>query len=216
MQITIREPGSAITHFIGMMLAVFAAMPLLAKAGMTGNSADVTAMMIFALSMVSLYGASTLYHSINVTGRVLKIFKKLDHMMIFVLIAGSYTPVCMIVLGGESGYKLLAAVSGIALAGILIKAFWVTCPKWFSSVIYIAMGWVCVFVFGELLATLPRAAFLWLLAGGLFYTVGGVIYALKCPIFNLKHKWFGSHEIFHVFVMLGSACHFIFMYHYVL
>ncbi len=216
MQITIREPGSAITHFIGMMLAVFAAMPLLAKAGMTGNSADVTAMMIFALSMVSLYGASTLYHSINVTGRVLKIFKKLDHMMIFVLIAGSYTPVCMIVLGGESGYKLLAAVWGIALAGILIKAFWVTCPKWFSSVIYIAMGWVCVFVFGELLATLPRAAFLWLLAGGLFYTVGGVIYALKCPIFNLKHKWFGSHEIFHVFVMLGSACHFIFMYHYVL
>ena len=215
-QITIREPGSAITHFIGMMLAVFAAMPLLAKAGMTGNSADVTAMMIFALSMVSLYGASTLYHSINVTGRVLKIFKKLDHMMIFVLIAGSYTPVCMIVLGGESGYKLLAAVWGIALAGILIKAFWVTCPKWFSSVIYIAMGWVCVFVFGELLATLPRAAFLWLLAGGLFYTVGGVIYALKCPIFNLKHKWFGSHEIFHVFVMLGSACHFIFMYHYVL
>ena len=216
MQITIREPGSAITHFIGMMLAVFAAMPLLAKAGMTGNSADVTAMMIFALSMVSLYGASTLYHSINVTGRVLKIFKKLDHMMIFVLIAGSYTPVCMIVLGGESGYKLLAAVWGIALAGILIKAFWVTCPKWFSSVIYIAMGWVCVFVFGELLATLPRAAFLWLLAGGLFYTVGGVIYALNCPIFNLKHKWFGSHEIFHVFVMLGSACHFIFMYHYVL
>ena len=216
MQITIREPGSAITHFIGMMLAVFAAMPLLAKAGMTGNSADVTAMMIFALSMVSLYGASTLYHSLNVTGRVLKIFKKLDHMMIFVLIAGSYTPVCMIVLGGESGYKLLAAVWGIALAGILIKAFWVTCPKWFSSVIYIAMGWVCVFVFGELLATLPRAAFLWLLAGGLFYTVGGVIYALKCPIFNLKHKWFGSHEIFHVFVMLGSACHFIFMYHYVL
>ena len=216
MQITIREPGSAITHFIGMMLAVFAAMPLLAKAGMTGNSADVTAMMIFALSMVSLYGASTLYHSINVTGRVLKIFKKLDHMMIFVLIAGSYTPVCMIVLGGESGYKLLAAVWGIALAGILIKAFWVTCPKWFSSVIYIAMGWVCVFVFGELLATLPRAAFLWLLTGGLFYTVGGVIYALKCPIFNLTHKWFGSHEFFHVFVMLGSACHFIFMYHYVL
>lgn len=216
MQITIREPGSAITHFIGMMLAVFAAMPLLAKAGMTGNSADVTAMMIFALSMVSLYGASTLYHSLNVTGRVLKIFKKLDHMMIFVLIAGSYTPVCMIVLGGDSGYKLLAAVWGIALAGILIKAFWVTCPKWFSSVIYIAMGWVCVFVFGELLATLPWAAFLWLLAGGLFYTAGGVIYALKCPIFNLKHKWFGSHEIFHVFVMLGSACHFIFMYHYVL
>lgn len=216
MQITIREPGSAITHFVGMLLAVFAAIPLMAKAGMTGNLAAVAAMMTFAISMVSLYGASTLYHSLNVTGRVLKFFRKLDHMMIFVLIAGSYTPVCMIVLGGDSGYKLLAAVWGIALAGMLINAFWVTCPKWFSSVIYIAMGWVCVFVFRELLATLPVAAFLWLLTGGLFYTVGGVIYALKCPIFNGKHKWFGSHEIFHVFVMFGSVCHFIFMYHYVL
>ncbi len=216
MQITIREPGSAITHYIGMMLAVFAAMPLLAKAGLTGSVVTVAAMMVFAISMVSLYGASALYHSVNVTGRVLKIFKKIDHMMIFVLIAGSYTPVCMIVLGGKAGYTLLAAVWGIAIAGMLIKAFWVTCPKWFSSVIYIAMGWVCVFVFGELLETLPPVAFGWLLAGGIVYTVGGIIYALKCPIFNSKHVKFGSHEIFHVFVMAGSVCHFIFMYNYVL
>lgn len=216
MQITIREPGSAITHFIGMMMAVLAAMPLLAKAGMTGNGVAVVAMMIFAISMVSLYGASALYHSVNVTGKVLKVFKKIDHMMIFVLIAGSYTPVCMLILDHELGYPLLGAVWGIAAVGILIKMFWVTCPKWFSSVIYIAMGWVCIFVFGELLETLKRPAFLWLLAGGLIYTAGGIIYALKCPIFNLKHKWFGSHEIFHVFVMAGSICHFIFMYNYVL
>ena len=216
MQITIREPGSAITHFIGMMMAVLAAMPLLAKAGMTGSTVAVAAMMIFAMSMVCLYGASALYHSVNVTGKVLKVFKKIDHMMIFVLIAGSYTPVCMLILDHELGYPLLAAVWGIALAGILIKFFWVTCPKWFSSMLYIAMGWVCIFVFGELLATLPRPAFLWLLAGGLIYTAGGIIYALKCPIFNSKHKWFGSHEIFHVFVMAGSICHFVFMYNYVL
>jgi len=136
--------------------------------------------------------------------------------MIFVLIAGSYTPVCMLILEHELGYPLLAAVWGIALLGIVIKFFWVTCPKWFSSMLYIAMGWVCVFVFGELLETLPRPAFLWLLAGGLVYTAGGIIYALKCPIFNGKHKWFGSHEIFHVFVMVGSICHFVFMYNYVL
>ena len=216
MQITIREPGSAITHFIGMMMAVLAAMPLLAKAGMTGSTAAVAAMTIFAMSMVCLYGASALYHSVNVTGKVLKVFKKIDHMMIFVLIAGSYTPVCMLILDHKLGYPLLAAVWGIALAGILIKFFWVTCPKWFSSMLYIAMGWVCIFVFGELLATLPRPAFLWLLAGGLIYTAGGIIYALKCPIFNSRHKWFGSHEIFHVFVMAGSICHFIFMYNYVL
>ena len=137
-------------------------------------------------------------------------------MMIFVLIAGSYTPVCLLILDHELGYPLLVAVWGIAIFGMLIKLFWVTCPKWFSSVIYIAMGWVCVFVFGELLATLPTAAFLWLLAGGLLYTAGGIIYAFKFSLFNSKHKYFGSHEIFHVFVMAGSICHFIFMFNYVL
>ena len=155
------------------------------------------------------------YHTVNLTGRALRIFKKIDHMMIFVLIAGSYTPVCLIVLGGEVGYKLLALVWGIALIGMGIKAVWVTCPKWFSSIIYIAMGWVCVLVFGQLLENLPTGAFLWLLAGGIIYTVGGVIYAMKLSVFNAKHKWFGSHEVFHLFVMAGSVCHFICMYLYV-
>lgn len=216
MQITIREPGSAITHFIGMLMAVVAAMPLLAKAGLSGSETAVEAMMIFMGSMVLLYGASALYHSVVVPDRILRVFRKVDHMMIFVLIAGSYTPVCMIVLGGKEGYTLLAAVWGIAAAGMLIKALWINCPKWFSSVIYIAMGWVCVFVFGQLLETLSAEAFLWLLAGGIIYTVGGVIYALKLPIFNARHAYFGSHEIFHLFVMAGSVCHFIFMYRYVL
>lgn len=216
MQITIREPGSAITHFIGMMMAVIAAMPLLAKAGLSGSATAVESMMVFMGSMVLLYGASALYHSVVVPDRILKIFRKLDHMMIFVLIAGSYTPVCMIVLGGKEGYTLLAAVWGIAAAGMLVKALWIGCPKWFSSVIYIAMGWVCVFVFGQLLNTLSAAGFFWLFAGGVIYTVGGVIYALKLPIFNAKHAYFGSHEIFHLFVMAGSICHFIFMYQYVL
>ena len=215
MQITIREPGSALTHFIAFMMALVSSVPLLLKAGLTSGTTSLVAMAIFMLSMVMLYGASTTYHSVNVTGKVLKFFRKIDHMMIFVLIAGSYTPVCMIILGDKEGYQLLALVWGIAIAGILIKAFWITCPKWFSSVIYIAMGWVCVLVFGRLLDTLPLAAFLWLLGGGIIYTIGGVIYALKLPIFNSKHLYFGSHEIFHCFVMAGSVCHFIFMYHYV-
>ncbi len=215
MQITIREPGSAITHFIGMMLAVFAAVPLLVKAGVSSGGEHFIAMAIFMASMILLYGASATYHSVNLTGRYLRVFRKLDHMMIFVLIAGSYTPVCLIVLGGETGYTLLALVWGIALAGMLVKAFWITCPKWFSSAIYIAMGWVCVLVFGRLFDTLSTAAFLWLLAGGIVYTVGGVIYALKLPLFNSRHREFGSHEVFHLFVMAGSLCHFIFMYCYV-
>ena len=215
MQIKIREPGSAITHFIAIMMAVFAAVPLLIKAGIQSGQENLLAMAIFMGSMILLYGASATYHSVDLTGRSLRIFRKLDHMMIFVLIAGSYTPVCLIVLGGKLGYTLLALVWGIAAVGMLIKAFWITCPKWFSSIIYIAMGWVCVLVFGPLLNTLSTPAFLWLLAGGIIYTVGGVIYALKLPIFNSKHKSFGSHEVFHLFVMGGSICHFIFMYLYV-
>lgn len=215
MQITIREPGSAITHFIAMMMAVFAAVPLLVKAGVQSGRESFLAMAIFMGSMILLYGASATYHSVDLTGKSLRIFRKLDHMMIFVLIAGSYTPICLIVLGGKLGYTLLALVWGIAAVGMIVKACWITCPKWFSSVIYIAMGWVCVLVFGPLLKTLSLPAFLWLLTGGIIYTVGGVIYALKLPIFNAKHKSFGSHEVFHLFVMGGSICHFIFMYLYV-
>ena len=215
MQITIREPGSAITHFIAMMMAVFATVPLLVKAGIQSGWENFLAMAIFMGSMILLYGASATYHSVDLTGRSLRVFRKLDHMMIFVLIAGSYTPVCLIVLGGKLGYTLLALVWGIAAVGMLVKACWITCPKWFSSVIYIAMGWVCVLVFGPLLKTLSTPAFLWLLAGGIIYTVGGVIYAMKLPIFLAKHKFFGSHEVFHLFVMGGSICHFIFMYLYV-
>ena len=215
MQITIREPGSAITHFIGMMMAVFAAVPLLLKAGATSGTVSLVAMAVFMTSMILLYGASAAYHSVNLNEKYLRMFRKLDHMMIFVLIAGSYTPVCLIVLGGEIGYSLLALVWGIALAGMAGKACWITCPKWFSSLIYIAMGWVCVLVFGRLFDTLSTGGFLWLLAGGIIYTLGGVIYALKLPLFNSRHKDFGSHEVFHLFVMAGSICHFIFMYTYV-
>ncbi|MBQ3163781.1 MAG: hemolysin III family protein [Lachnospiraceae bacterium] len=214
MQVTIREPGSAITHFIAWLLAVIAASPLIIKAG-DSSSLAAMAMIIFSASMILLYGASTAYHSVAVSDKVLKIYRKIDHMMIFILIAGSYTPVCLIVLGGKIGYTLLAFVWGIAIVGMTVKAFWITCPKWFSSAIYIAMGWTCVLVFGTLWDTLAHAAFAWLLAGGIIYTIGGVIYALKLPLFNSIHKNFGSHEIFHLFVMGGSICHFIFMYFYV-
>lgn len=212
MQLTIREPGSAITHFIACLMAAIAASPLIIKAQSGIATAAVT---VFAISMILLYGASTLYHSVNVADKFLRIFRKIDHMMIFVLIAGSYTPVCLIVLGGSMGYSLLALVWGVAIAGMIVNAIWITCPKWFSSMIYIAMGWICLLVFGTLWDSLPHAAFGWLLAGGIIYTIGGIIYALKLPIFNSLHKYFGSHEIFHLFVMGGSICHFIFMYFYV-
>lgn len=214
MKITIREPGSALTHYIAMMLTMLGAVPLLIRATLSQDRNHIIAMLIFIISMVLLYGASTLYHSVNLTGKALKIFKKIDHMMIFVLIAGTYTPVCMLVLDKEQGYPLLILVWATAIIGMLLKMFWVTCPKWFSSVIYIAMGWECLLVFKPLLNSLPVAAFLWLLIGGIFYTVGGVIYAMKIPALD-RNKNFGLHEIFHLFVMAGSFCHFMFMYLYV-
>ena len=215
MQITIREPGSAITHYIGMILSLLAAAPLLMKAETSRIPSALTAMGIFILAMILLYAASSLYHSLNVKENILKLFRKLDHMMIFVLIAGTYTPVCMLVLGGKTGMLLLSLIWGIALVGIVLKALWINCPKWFSSIIYIAMGWVCLLVFPILWEKLSTAAFAWLLAGGILYTVGGVVYALKLKGFNGTHQYFGSHEIFHLFVMAGSFCHFIVMYCYV-
>ena len=212
----IKEPGSAITHFIGMLMAIFAAVPLLIKAAHEPSRIYIISLAIYAASLILLYAASTTYHTFDISAKVNTVLKKIDHMMISVLIAGSYTPVCLIVLKGKTGIILLSIVWAIAIAGILIKAFWVYCPKWVSSVLYIGMGWTCVLAFTQILNNMSPAAFGWLLAGGIIYTVGGVIYALKLPLFNNKHKNFGSHEIFHLFVMGGSACHFVVMYSFLL
>ena len=215
MNFKVKDPGSALTHFIGMMMAMFAATPLLIKAAREPDMIHLVSLSIFIGSMILLYAASTIYHTLDISEKWNKILRKIDHMMIFVLIAGSYTPVCLIVLDRSIGLPLFALVWGIAIAGIIIKACWITCPKWFSSILYIAMGWVCVLAFTQIINALSRPAFAWLLAGGIVYTVGGIIYALKLPIFNARHKYFGSHEIFHLFVMGGSFCHFVFMYRFI-
>lgn len=212
----IKDPGSAITHFIGMLMAIFAAVPLLLKAAREPSRIYIISIAIYAASLILLYAASTTYHTFDKSKKMNTILKKIDHMMISVLIAGSYTPICLLVLKGRTGIILLSIVWSFAIIGILIKAFWVYCPKWVSSILYIGMGWTCVLAFTQLLNALSPAAFGWLLTGGIIYTVGGIIYALKLPIFNNKHKYFGSHEIFHLFVMAGSACHFIVMYAFVL
>lgn len=215
MEIKLKDPGSAITHFIALIGAISCAMPLIFKAFTNSGKISAAASAVFIVSMILLYAASTAYHSFDISEKVNKTLKKIDHMMISVLIAGSYTPVCLLVLDRQVGIPLLAVVWSIALAGILIKMFWIFCPKWFSSMLYIGMGWACVVAMAPLRAALCPAAFAWLLFGGILYTVGGVIYALKLKIFNEKHKFFGSHEIFHLFVMAGSACHFVFVFCFV-
>ncbi len=211
----IKDPGSAITHFIAMLMAAFSALPLLIHAIHSPKIINIGPLVVFIVSMILLYLASTLYHTFDKGEKINCLLKKFDHSMISVLIAGTYTPVCLLVLKPAQGIPLLILIWGLAIMGILLKLFWVYCPRWVSSILYIVMGWTCVLAFGPLLHILSVSAFGWLLAGGIIYTIGGIIYALKLPLFNSKHKYFGSHEIFHLFVMGGSICHFVFMYYYV-
>lgn len=210
----LKDPGSAITHGIGMILAAFATAPLLLKAFHGTDLSHILSLAIFSASMILLYGASTLYHSLNLSEKGNLILRKLDHAMIFILIAGSYTPVCVIVLKGRLGYGLLALIWAIAFIGILLKMFYINCPHWLSSLIYISMGWTCILAFSPIIQNLPRPAFFLLLLGGIIYTAGGIIYALKLPALNQMYKNFGSHEIFHLFVMGGSLCHYLMAYLY--
>lgn len=212
----LKDPASAITHFIGIVAAISAAPFLLERAAQTGQSRSIISSLLFIVSMIMLYGASTFYHAIITNDKATLLLKKLDHIMIYFLIAGSYTPVCMLVLPSSIGTPLCLIVWGLAVAGLFLTAVWVDSPKWLNSTIYIAMGWLCIFAIRSIYHYMCSQAFFWLFMGGIIYTIGGVIYALKLPVFNKLHPGFGGHEIFHLFVMGGSLCHFIMVYSYLL
>lgn len=206
-----KDPISALSHFAG-FIGFLCLMPvLLVHAGLQGaDTVGLISAAVFSMSLVLLYGASTAYHSFDIEHR--DVLKRLDHAMISVLIAGSYTPLCLTALRDYGGAKLLTIVWSLAILGLVVKMFWIHCPRVFSSVIYIALGWCCVLKFGAILTVLSRQDFLLLLIGGLFYTIGGVIYALKFRALEKRFPGFGAHEIFHLFVLAGSLCHFIFTF----
>ena len=210
--IAIREPGSAITHFIGLILLWIGAGPLIQRSIEHGGRITAFSMFVFVLSTTLLYAASTLYHSVVLDLKKTLIFRKIDHIMISVLIAGTYTPVCLTALKGKTGYFLLAAIWLLAVGGIILKILFVSCPKWLSSAIYLIMGWLCIFALKPLFKALPLSGFLWLLFGGIAYTLGAIIYAFKLKAFNEKHIYFGSHEIFHVFIMIVTFCHYMLLF----
>jgi len=166
--------------------------------------------LIYGLSMTGLYTASTLYHCVNtsVAGRIA--LRKYDHCSIYLLIAGSYTPLCLTVLRDSGGVPLLAAVWTMGVLGVALTLVKLSIPRWLTSVIYLFMGWLAIFAIVPIYRALPAAGFGWLLAGGLLYTVGGVLYAAKWP--GRNNPRFGCHEIFHVFILLGSIAHFVMMY----
>ena len=164
--------------------------------------------------MILLYSASATYHMVVARDAIIAFLRRLDHSMIFVLIAGTYAPFCLITLDGPTGLILFSIILSVAIAGVVFKMVWFDCPRWLSTGLYIMMGWMIVFAAPALSENLAPTGLWLLLIGGLFYTIGGVIYGFK-PGF-LKTKYMGFHEIFHVFILLGSLAHFLSVYLYVL
>ncbi|MFD1849433.1 PAQR family membrane homeostasis protein TrhA [Oceanobacillus bengalensis] len=212
----IREPINTWTHLIGAVLALFGLIALIVKAATTTNSALViTAVIIFGISMILLYSSSATYHMVIAKDRVIAFLRKIDHSMIFVLIAGTYTPFCLITLKGTTlGWVLFFVVNGLALLGVTFKLTWFNAPRWLSTAIYIGLGWLIIFFSGELAPALGVGGMTFLILGGAAYTLGGIIYGFK-PKFLQFRNW-GFHEIFHIFILFGSLFHFICIYVYVL
>ncbi|KUP05174.1 hemolysin [Bacillus coahuilensis p1.1.43] len=211
----IREPINALTHLIGAIFAFIGLIAMVIKASLTtGNVLAITSVILFGVSMILLYAASTTYHMVVAKDKTIAFLRRIDHSMIYVLIAGTYAPFCMVSLQGTIGWVLFAIIHGLAVAGIVFKLVWFHSPRWISTIIYIAMGWIVVLFIYPLAQTMESTGIGLLVTGGVLYTIGGVIYGLK-PGF-LKFKVMGFHEIFHIFILLGSLFHFLCVFHYVL
>lgn len=210
-----REPINGLTHLFGAILSFVGLVAMVIKASTTADSTlTIFSVIIFGISMTLLYAASATYHLVVAKAHVIAFLRRLDHSMIFVLIAGTYTPLCLISLNGMTGWILFTIISAIAVAGVSFKLIWFHAPRWLSTALYIAMGWIVVFFSSSLAPVLGTNGMALLIIGGLIYTVGAFIYWLKPKFMEFKH--FGFHEIFHIFILLGSLFHFLCVYLYVL
>ena len=209
----LREPVNALTHLSGAVLSLIGTIFLLTLTDIFLSTTAIVSIIIFGISLVALYTTSGIYHLVNTTDAILLKLKKLDHSMIFVLIAGSYTPFCLLSLTGVWKWGIIITVWTLAIVGITLKICWINMPRWLSTGFYIGMGWIALFALKPLYASLSLGGFVFLLLGGVMYTIGGIIYGTKKP--NISPN-FGFHEIFHIFVMLGSACHYWAILRYVL
>ncbi|AUJ23198.1 PAQR family membrane homeostasis protein TrhA [Virgibacillus dokdonensis] len=215
MGVYIREPINGLTHLFGAILSFIGLWALIFKANETiGSPLAITAVVIFGLSMTLLYSASATYHMVIAKKQVIAFLRRIDHSMIYILIAGTYTPLCLISLKGTLGWTLFIIITTLAVLGVVFKLVWFHCPRWLSTLLYIGMGWIVVFFSSNLAPIINKGGMVFLVLGGVIYTVGGIIYALKPKALNFKHM--GFHEIFHLFILAGSLFHFITVYVYVL
>jgi hemolysin III len=211
----LREPINSLTHWIGAILSLFALIAMLTK-GLVNNSSSIAivSIVIFGISLILLYSVSATYHGVITSEKIIFRLRKLDHSMIFILIAGSYAPFCLIGISGFKGTVFFATIASIAIAGILFRMLWFNCPRWLQTSLYIGLGWAAIFMIKPLSAVLSPTSLFLLVFGGILYTIGGVIYGLKPKKFQLGK--FGFHEIFHIFIILGSLSHFICVFIYLI
>jgi hemolysin III len=201
----LREPVNSLTHWGGAFLALIGLIILLVVGW--GTPARVISLLIYGVSLIVLFSASATYHMVQVKERALEVFRKIDHAAIYFLIAGTYTPFCVNAFSGFWKWGMLSIIWSLALIGIIVKVFYIRAPRWLNAGIYLVMGWLCIAAIGQMLAALPVWVLLWLVAGGLLYTLGAIIYITK--IFNFVPGVFGFHEMWHIFVMLAAAAHFV-------
>ncbi len=212
----LNDPVSSISHLFGAILSIPVSIVLVGLGAYFGNAWYAVSFSIFGLSLFLLYSASTIYHLIPKkieTESIKRIARKIDHMMIYVLIAGSYTPICLITLKGAWGYTLITIIWTMAILGIIFKSISISDNKLartISTVIYLIMGWLVIIAIYPLIKSMATISFVFLVLGGLSYTIGAVIYALKKP--HITVDWLDFHDIFHFFVLLGSLFHVIMMF----
>lgn len=206
----IREPINSITHLIGMILAILALPFVLIKSESLLQLIGVT---VFIVGLIGLYGTSSMYHGLKKPSSTLNKWRKADHIMIYILIAATYTPICLLGLEGLTGIILLSVIWALSILGIVFKVLWINMPRKVYTAFYVVLGWAAVFAIYPLYITLGGIAVILLAAGGISYTIGALVYARKSS-FSLGK--FGFHEIFHLFILLGSLCHFLMIYYYVL
>ena len=211
---TFKYPIRTLIGVVAVLLSVLASWLLVYRAAGQGHGWHVVAFSIYALSLVTVWTISTLYHSLNVSNAVNRTLEQLDHAMIYFLIAGTYTPICLIVLLGGWGWSLFGVNWTLAITGIVLRLVIRRPAKWLRIVFfvfYIIMGWIIVIAWSPLIHRLPQAGVTWLVLGGVFYTVGAWVFNQR----KLNVPLFGPHEIWHLFVLAGSFCHFWMMFDYV-
>jgi hemolysin III len=200
----LREPVNSLTHWGGALLALAGLIALLVVGWST--PAKVISLLIYGLSLIGMFSASATYHMVRVKDKALEIFRKVDHSAIYLLIAGTYTPFCINAFEGFWKWGLLGIIWGLAVVGITVKIFIIRAPRWVNAGIYLIMGWLCVAAVGQM-AALPAWVLTWMIIGGVTYTLGAIVYMTK--IFNFVPGVFGFHEVWHIFVLLAAAAHFV-------